>query len=189
MSIVVAVKKGSQIALACDSLWIFGSHLEDQTNVTDKRKFFEVGSALLAFTGWGLYRNIFAHYLRTRRTPPRLTNEQQVFEFFLRFLKELRKNYSFVNEQSRTEETPFADLDSDFLVLNRKGIYGVSTDLSVTSYERYHAIGSGCDYAFGALHTIYDEKKSAAQIAEIAVSAATHFDAHCGGKIVVQKVK
>ena len=56
-------------------------------------------------------------------------------------------------------------------------------------YRAFHAIGSGCDYACGALHALYESELKAEEIARRAVEAAIRFDSACGGEIVVQKIR
>ncbi len=189
MSIVVAVQKDGLIALASDSLSVFGSHREDQTNIINNQKIVSVGSSYLGYTGWGLYGNILSHYLKKQKTPPRLTDEHAIFSFFLKFMKDLRDRYNLVNDQANSEKDPFADLDSCFIIANRSGIYGVSSNLSVCQYRTFHAIGSGCDYAFGALHATYDQELPVEAIARCAVEAAIRFDSDCGGEVVLKTVQ
>jgi len=188
MSIVVAVAKGGETVLASDSMSVFGSHREDETNIINNRKIISVGDSYLGYTGWGLYGNILHHYLKGLKTPPRLADDVSIFSFFLKFMKDLRDRYNLVNDQANSEKDPFADLDSSFVIANRNGIFGVSSNLSVCHYRTFHAIGSGCDYAFGAMHATYGSRFSAEEIARTAVEAAIHFDADCGGALVLEKV-
>ncbi len=188
MSIVVGIQKENMTVLASDSMSVFGSHREDQTNIINNQKIVQIGSSYLGYTGWGLYGNIFSHYLSRQKAAPKLTDELSIFSFFLKFVKDLRDKYNMVNDQANTEKDPFADLDSCFIVANRKGIYGVSSNLSVCQYRSFHAIGSGCDYAFGVLHALYDTPMPADEIARVAVEAAIRFDSDCGGAIVIKRI-
>ena len=72
-----------------------------------------------------------------------------MFAFFITFWRQLHKRYQFVNDQVADEDdpSPFADLDSSFLVANRTGIYYVSSNISVMAFKKYYAIGSGASYA------------------------------------------
>jgi ATP-dependent protease HslVU (ClpYQ) peptidase subunit len=54
--------------------------------------------------------------------------------------------------------------------------------MSVHKFVRYYAIGSGCDYALGAIHALYDSDFSAKEICQKAISAAIDMDVHCGGQ-------
>ncbi len=101
----------------------------------------------------------------------------------------MRVKYALLNDQANTDKDPFADLDSSFLVASRNGIYGISSNLSVCQFKQYHAIGSGCDYAFGALYALYDSSLGAEAIARAAVEAAIRFDTDCGGEIAMYTFK
>jgi ATP-dependent HslUV protease subunit HslV len=94
-----------------------------------------------------------------------------------------------VNEQSRSEDkTPFADLDATFLIASPGGIFLVSSNMSVSSFTKYYAIGSGGDYALGALHALYDGGNDAGALAESAVAAAKAYDSGCGGATVTREI-
>jgi ATP-dependent HslUV protease subunit HslV len=188
MSVAVAVSRGRTAAIAADSQENFGDRrvLRGDHSST---KIMKVGASYLAQTGWGLYENILGDYLA--RTPaPRFRNEREIFAFFNRFWKRMRKDYSFVNDQAMDDDkSPFADLDASFLIVNASGIFRVTGQMSVTRFTRYDAIGSGGPYALGALHALYGEGLDAEEIARRAATAALHFDISCGGELDVFTVK
>ena len=187
MSIAVAVVKQGRVVIAADTQENFGDrkvfHREGRAS-----KIMRIGRAYVATTGWGLYENILEDYLR-RGSTPRLRNRTEVFAFFLRFWKELSRRYSLVNEQAHQDDpSPFADLDSSFLIATPNGIYYVSGNLSVSEFDRYYAVGSGSSYALGALRVLYDEDLDPAEIARRACEAAMHYDLYCGGELELYEV-
>ena len=187
MSVIVAVRKGAQIVIAADSQDNFGD-LRPPPDNHEAIKLREVGDAVLGSSGWALYDDIFAHYLARRRVS--LANRTAVFDFFVKFWKDLRKNYSFVNDQPGKEtETPFANLDASFLVASPGGIFLISSNMSVSEFRQYYAIGSGSDYAIGAAHALYEDQKDPGLIADRAVRAAMAYDNSCGGRITSHTVK
>ena len=187
MSIAVAVRKGSTIAVAADSQENFGDRKIVGANHRAS-KILELGGSALAMTGWGVYDNVFSDYLRSRRAP-RFASEREIFVFFVKLWKDLRKRYSFVDDQVQDEDrSPFADLDSSFLIGNRHGIFHVSGDMSVMGFQEYYAIGSGASYALGVLHALYATERDAAVLARRACEAAITFDVYCGGDIDVRTV-
>ncbi len=180
MSVALAVLKGRTIAIAADTQESFGDRKVLRSDHTSS-KIMKIGSSFLGHTGWGLYENILGDYLAKAGTP-RLRSEREIFSFFNRFWKRMRREYSFVNDQSVSEDkSPFADLDSAFLVVNSNGIFHVSGQMSVTRFRRFDAIGSGGSYALGALHAIYDGALRAEELARRACAAAADFDVSCGG--------
>ena len=187
MSILVAVRKGTKTVFAADTLTTFGSHkYPPENHSVDKVR--RIGRALLGSSGWEIYDDILRDYLGARKRPPPLTDEKMIFKFFIKLWDTLRDRYNLVNEQCNDKDTPFGDLDSTFLIANRKGLYQVSHNLSVTRFERYAAIGSGADYALGALYQLYDRERDAATIARKAAETAIQFHVHCGGDVKVMKV-
>jgi ATP-dependent HslUV protease, peptidase subunit HslV len=184
MSIAVAVKKGGRTVVAADTQENFGDRKVVRTNLRAE-KILRVGSSYVAATGWGLYDNILRDYLARARTP-RFRSSAEIFKFFVRLWKDMKARYTLVNDQAHTDDpTPFADLDSSFLVVNGSGIYQVSGNMSVTRFEEYYAIGSGASYALGALHVLYGGRLGAEEIAREACQAATAFDVFCGGELDV----
>ncbi len=182
MSIAVAVRKGGTTVVATDTQESFGDRRVLRNN-HHSTKITRVGSSYIAATGWGLYENILGDYLATATTP-RLRTEREVFAFFVKFWRQLHRRYSFVNDQADNDnKSPFADLDSAFLVVNRSGIFHVSGNMSVTSFKEYYAIGSGSPYALGAIHALYGGKLDAGRIAREACAAAVAYDIYCGGEL------
>lgn len=187
MSIAVAVRKGNTIAVAADSQENFGDRKVVGTNHRAS-KIMRLGGSELAMTGWGVYDNVFHDYLRGRRAP-RFASEREIFVFFVKLWKDLRRRYSFVDDQvAEDDRSPFADLDSSFLIGNRHGIFHVSGDMSVMAFQEYYAIGSGASYALGVLHALYAVERDAVTLARRAVEAAIAFDVYCGGEIDVRRI-
>ncbi len=68
------------------------------------------------------------------------------------------------------EDDPYESSQITALLANPNGIFfGVYSLREVYEYERFWAIGSGADYALGAMQAVYDNPKlSAADIARAA---------------------
>jgi ATP-dependent protease HslVU (ClpYQ) peptidase subunit len=75
------------------------------------------------------------------------------------------------------------------LIANDSGIYGVYSYREVFDYDRFWAIGSGRNYALGAMYAAYDRMKSAADIAKAGVAAGIEFDTASSGPIVCHTLK
>lgn len=186
MSIVVAITKNNRTVMASDTMGFYGSQRvpTDNSKVVKIRR---VGTALLAMTGWTVYDNIFEDFLAQEKTPA-LGSSKEIFTFFLGLWKELHERYPFVNDQADNKDSPFGDLDASFLIANGSGIYKISSDTNVSRFDKYYAIGSGSDYALGAVFTTYDRSDDAADLARRAVETAMNFDVYCGGEIDLYEV-
>lgn len=187
MSIVVAVKKNNSIVMAADTLTCFGDDEKVPGENCKSAKFMRVGDSLFGGSGWGIYDDILNHYLSDLE-PPAFSNEHEVFSFFLDLWKSLHERYPFVNDQAGSKDSPFGDLDSSFMIANPHGIFRVASDMSVTRFQQYQAIGSGSPYAMGAMHACYQTAPSAKQIAEEGVKAAIAFNVFCAGDVQVMEV-
>lgn len=188
MSIIVAVTKRRRTVMAADTLFLTGPQKDYTDNLVGRSKVRRIGDSWVGLAGWSVYQNIFEHYVTKKRISS-LKSEQVIFDFFLKFWKTLRQRYPFVKEQREGADSPFADLDSSFLVANRHGIFDIHGNITVWRHKEYCAIGSGCQYAYGALHALYGQLNSARQIAVQAVEAAVRFDDGCGGPIEVFDAK
>jgi ATP-dependent HslUV protease subunit HslV len=184
MSIAVAVRKGRKTVIAADTQSNFGDR---RVTIANHRapKIRRVGKTYVATSGWGIYDDILRDYL-ARARPPSLRTEKDVFAFFMKLWKQLHERYSLVNDQAHQDDhSPFGDLDAAFLVVNKDSILHVSGNMSVSRFEQYYAIGSGADFALGALHVLYDRTADAEQLAREACATAIAFDVFCGGAIDV----
>jgi ATP-dependent protease HslVU (ClpYQ) peptidase subunit len=189
MSIIVAVRKDGHPVIAADTMHFYGSRREHTDNLTNRPKIRKLGRSYVGGVGWSAYDNILTHYFQSRKRPPSLMNEMAIYDCFLKMWRTLRDRYQVVNDQPQSDdESPFANLDSEFIVVNRNGIFQVDSDLTVVQFEKYLAIGSGHKYAYGALHVLYGSRRTAEQIARAAVQAAIHHDTNCGGPIEAFRV-
>ncbi len=186
MSIVVAVQKGKNIVMAADTLTSRGNERMPEQN-TSLVKFVRAGGSLLGGAGWTIYDNILRDYLK-RTKVGRLQDEVAIYTFFVRFWEALKDRYTLVNDQGPEKDRAFADLEAEFLVANRSGLYEVAPDMGVTRCKRYVAIGSGAPYALGALQALYDRIDDPGELASEAVRTAMLFDVHCGGTVSLAAV-
>lgn len=188
MTIAVAVRKGREIVVAADTQNNFGQSRATPDNHRSQ-KILTLGDSLLATSGWGLYANILEDYLAHQKKPPLLDTERGIFSFFQRFWKALKDDYSLVNDQChKDDDSPFGDMDAAFLLVNRAGIFFVSSDTSVTQFTKYHAVGSGTDFALGALHVLYDQDLDATALAQRACATALAFNVYCGGDVELRRI-
>jgi len=183
----VAIKKDNKTVIVADSQVSFGSMSFPGSNLKVE-KIRQIGESYFASTGWGLYDDIIDNYL-IDKSDIELLNRKSIFEFFLGLWKALHDKYTFVNDQSDSDhDSPFGDLDATFLVVNKAGIFMIDSDLSITQFEQYFAIGSGSDYSLGVIHALYSDNLDAIEIAKKAVTTAIAFDTKCGGDMMVCEV-
>lgn len=185
MTIALAVRKNGRTFIAADSLVTFGGERFFPDNC-QFNKIQRVGESLMVWAGWSLYAEILTAHLATS-PPPRLETELEVFNFFMNLWRAMRADFIYMQRESRNH--PFADLDSTFLLANRGGMYRVASDMDVTQFQQYTAIGSGSKYALGALRVLFDQIDEPEEIARKAVQVGIDCDVFCGGPIDIMEVR
>ncbi|HET7366489.1 MAG TPA: MFS transporter, partial [Burkholderiales bacterium] len=66
------------------------------------------------------------------------------------------------------------------LIANSKGIFGVYSMREVFEYTQFWAVGSGREFALGAMHALYGRLRSATAVAKAGVEAGATFDKNSG---------
>lgn len=187
MTVAVAVRKNGRTVLAADSLVQFGGQKFPPENC-QFHKIYRVGETHVVWAGWSLYAEMLTAHLAANAPPPSFETEAQVFDFFVRFWRAMRDDYTFMARHDRAERHPFVDLDSVFLLVNRHGIFRVAGDMDVTEFQQFCAVGTGSKYALGALRVLYQNGEDPVEIAQRAVQVGIDFDVNCGGPIELAEV-
>lgn len=186
MSIIVAVVKDDKTAIASDSAQFYGTRREGADNLASRPKIRRFHSCLLGNVGAAIYDILLDDYVARGTGLGGLTNELTILKFFVGFWKFMRDEYHLVNDlESGDDESQFARLDAQFIVVDGRSLFTVDSDLNVMRFQRYCAIGTGAPFAYGLLYGIYNGTLSAKKIACRAAEAAVHFDESCGGEVQV----
>lgn len=186
MSIIVAVEKDGEIAIAADSL-ICGA--DGAISRGAAQKIHQVGQTYIGHAGMFVMQNIIEDYSiknQERLTSFTACSENEVYRFFLEFRKALLDNYGVVNENPTQNQTPFFDYQQEFIVIGKGGIFLIENNFDVEHVPGYAAGGSGGKYALGLLTGVVDEDcgLNAKELAEMACFTAIENNCYCGGEIV-----
>lgn len=188
MTTIAVVKKNGYAAIAADTLTMWGSMKESATHIANSSKIVKCGESFLAFTGSSAFQLVVKHWLAENKDKPELNNVDNIFNFWLSFHAQLKDRY-FIREVD-DERDPFESSRMNILIANPYGIFTVGVLRTVTEYNMFTSLGSGCDYAIGAMQAIYgDVSKSAEDIAEIGITVAAEFDNGTGLPVEIYKVK
>ena len=172
MTTIVVVRKNGRIAIGADALVTFGeTRLPGAYEANDK--IIQVGDSYVGLAGTTAHFEVFRRVLAGMDTP-RLHSRHEVFETFLRAHQVLKEQY-FLNPKE-DEDDPYESSQITALIANPSGIYGVYSYREVFSFDRFWGIGSGRNFALGAMYAAYDRTASARRIAEIGVKAGAEFD-------------
>jgi len=175
MTTIVAVKKRNKICLAADSLALFGTRKElSGRDVADGNKIIQIGPNAIAMAGhvsWGL---ILKDYFFKENVVTEWESSDQIHEIFHTFHLSLKRQYFFSPTYSSYE--PFESSDLELLITNSYGIFEVDYLRTVREYKYFSAIGTGEEYALGAIQAVYQSIDDVKNIATIGLEAASEFD-------------
>lgn len=175
MSTVVAVIKNGQGCMAADSLTSFGDSKQSHQYVADSEKVIEWQGNLIGLVGSAAHHLVMQSVLERHAKQFDPLTRSSLFES-LRKLHPILKDEYYLNPKDEDDDA-YESSQMDFLLLNSTGLYGVYSLREVDQYTKFWAIGSGAEYALGAMFAHYDSEMTAEAIAAIGVKAGAEFDA------------
>jgi len=189
MTTIVVVRKGTEVAIAADSMTKWGSSKETADYVVNHGKLLQVGDTWLGLTGNATFKTILADYFARPKVKPHFDTPLAIFRTWQALHTALKNDYHLLqgggHDDEALESTRF-----DALIANRHGIFGVVAHRTVQEFSRYYAFGSGSHYAMGALHALHGQRNlDAATLAGRAIEAAAEFDDATGLPIDTHRVK
>jgi ATP-dependent HslUV protease subunit HslV len=173
MTTCVVVKKNNEVAIASDSLVTFGDTRLSQSYEVNE-KIFKVGESYITLAGTAAHFPVMRKLLTEMAEECKLRNRDEVFDTYSKVHQILKDRY-FLNVKE-DEEDPYESSQITSLVANPYGIFGVYSYREIFSFDRFWGIGSGRNFALGAMYAVYDRGESAREIAEIGVRAGAEFD-------------
>lgn len=185
MTTIVAVKKNGIVTLAADTLTTFGntklpSHLDASHD-----KILRIGNSYVGVCGSAAHHLVLSNLLA--KTPDvQLNSKAQIYETF-RKLHPILKEECFLNPKE-DEEDPYESSQITALIANECGIFGIYSMREVFEYTQYWAIGSGHEFALGALHHAYPQLEDATEIAQAGVEAGIALDKNSASPITLYSV-
>ncbi|MDR3427423.1 MULTISPECIES: MFS transporter [Silvimonas] len=174
MTTVVVVRKGNEVAIAADSQSTFGETRLGAGLDAHWNKIFESHGGHFAISGSAAHDLVLQAVLKKPKTLD-FSSRPAIFESFRKLHSKLKDDYFLKTDEE--ENDPYESSQMTVLMANPHGIYGIFSLREVYEYERFWAIGSGADYALGAMHSHYDNPElGAADLARIGVEAGCAFD-------------
>lgn len=189
MTTLTVVKKGGEVAIAADSLTTFGDTRLGRSYKGEHDKILSIAGSWIGVCGSSAHHLVLASclaQLAEQSGTLKLGSRQEVYETFRR-LHPILKEHAYLNPKE-DEDDPYESSQITALIANATGIYGVFSLREVFEFDRFWGIGSGRNYALGAMHAAYDGKASAAEIAILGVNAGIEFDTSSGGPVVVHSI-
>ncbi len=179
MSTVVAVKKAGKVCIAADSLTSFGDLKLSSVYDAAHDKVLRFDENYLGIVGSAAHQLVLESVFASKKIVDKkididLSSRLSIFESF-RTLHPILKQKYFLNAKDEDDD-PYESTQIDALIANPFGIFGVHSLREVTEYNKFWAIGSGAEYALGAMFAVYDSAASAEQVAHAGVAAGAEFN-------------
>jgi ATP-dependent protease HslVU (ClpYQ) peptidase subunit len=173
MTTIVVVKKNGLAAIAADTLTTFGNTRLPSHMDASHDKILAVGDNFVGICGSAAHHLVLANLL-AKTSDVKLNSKAEIFETF-RKLHPVLKEECFLNPKE-DEEDPYESSQITALIANTHGIFGIYSMREVFEFTQYWAIGSGHEFALGALQLEYTRSDSAVQIAHTAVETGIALD-------------
>jgi ATP-dependent protease HslVU (ClpYQ) peptidase subunit len=175
MSTVVVVKKNGKAAIAADSLIVQGNTLCRAHYKAGFDKIHRFGESYIGITGSSTHHDVFESLLENHADSISFNSRREVFQTYLKLHKYLKEEFYLLTQEDDKEQ-PYESSQITALIANPYGLFEMYSYREVTEYSRFWAIGSGSDYALGAMYSLYDGMPDAEGIARAALTAAAEFD-------------
>lgn len=173
MTTCVVVRKDNQVAIAADSLVTFGD-TRLSNSYEANRKIFQVGESYITLAGMAAHFPVMRKLLTEMGEDCKLRTRDEVFDTYSKVHQILKENY-FLNTKE-DDDDPYESSQITSLIANPYGIFGVYSYREVFSFDRFWGIGSGRNFALGAMYAVYDRAESAKEVAQVGVKAGVEFD-------------
>ena len=179
MSIVCAVRKSNEVAIASDTMTSSGSTRIGGQYIQGPEKIYEVGGSYVGFVGWSAMEIIFEDLTTNGTELFDFSNRLSIFRSLLKLQEVLKEKY-FIKTDEDERGQPVESSQIDALVINENGVFKIGSFREVDELTRFWAIGSGRSFALGAMYALYDDDLTAEQIARRGAEAAAEFNDSCG---------
>ena len=179
MSTVVVVKKAGKICIAADSLTSFGDLKLNSEYDAAHDKILRHEENYLGIVGSAAHQLVLESLFVSKKVVDKkididFSSRLSIYESF-RALHPILKEKYFLNAKDEDDD-PYESTQIDALIANPFGIFGIHSLREVTEYKKFWAIGSGAEYALGAMFALYDKAETAEEIAHTGVAAGAEFN-------------
>ena len=186
MTTIVVVIKDGHAVIAGDTLTTFGSTRLASVHDAAPEKLLKHGDTYFGIAGSAAHQLVLESLLK-KHPEFKFHGREDIYESF-RKIHPILKEEAFLNPKEE-EDDPYESSQLTALVVNASGIFGVYSMREVFEFDKFWSIGSGRDFALGAMFTVYKGRKSAEDIARIGVLAGAEYDTGTGLPMNIATVK
>jgi ATP-dependent HslUV protease subunit HslV len=175
VSTIVAVLKNNSACIAADSLTSFGDTRQAADYVTDSDKILRFGEHnYIGIVGSAAHHLVMRNLLEKHADKIDFSDRFNIFESMRQIHPILKEEY-FLNSKDENDDS-YESSRVDALIMNSSGIYGLYSLREVEQYTRFWAVGSGAEFALGAMQVAYELFDDVSAIARAGIEAGACFD-------------
>jgi ATP-dependent HslUV protease, peptidase subunit HslV len=175
VSTIVAVIKNNVACIAADSLTSFGDTRQPAEYVTDYEKIIRFAEQnYIGIVGSAAHHLVMHNLIEKHADKINFSDRFSIFESMRQIHPILKEEY-FLNSKDEDEDS-YESSRVDALIMNSSGIFGLYSLREVDQYTRFWAIGSGAEFALGAMQVAYDLLDDAQAVARAGIEAGVCFD-------------
>ena len=186
MTTIVVVRKADTAVIAADSLTTFGTTRLAPAYDRSPHKVVAYRDSFIGVAGSAAHQLVLENLLERNPTLD-LHGKAAIYETF-RKLHPVLKEEAFLNPKEE-EDDPYESSQMTVMLANPSGIFAVYSMREVFEFDRFWAIGSGRDFALGAMNTLYANEPDASAVAQAGVLAGAEFDTGTATPITLHEVK
>jgi ATP-dependent HslUV protease, peptidase subunit HslV len=191
MTTVCVARKGGSVAMAADSLVTFGdTRLSHRQETNDKIVEIDAagGRCLVATAGTVAHFPVLRKaLLGLDKKDRKLHSKDEVYDTFLALHPVLKERFFLQTKEEDAD--PYESMQFTVLIANSAGIFGIYSYREIFEFKEYWGMGSGRNFALGAMQASYSRAKSAAEVARIGCEAGVEFDKSSGHPIQVKTLR
>lgn len=187
MSTIVLVKKAGVAVIAADTMSVYGDTKVTAKYMNSRSKVLKCGASYIGVTGSAAHNNVLTSVIDRHGQKLSFNSTKEIFESY-RKLHPILKDEYYVNV-TEGDHDEYESSQIEGLIASPHGIFGMFSWREVYEYERFWAIGSGSEYALGAMYATYDNIADPEEIARMGMAASCEFDSKSGMPYTMQSVK
>ena len=173
------------MAIAADGLTTFGDVRLARAYKGEHQKILDIAGSKVGICGSSAHHLVLTSAF-SKLEDIRFGSRMEVYETFRR-LHPVLKEHAFLNPKE-DDDDPYESSQITALIANASGIYGVYSYREVFEFDRFWGVGSGRNFALGAMHALYDSPLTAGEIAAAGVEAGIEFDTASGPPVVTHEI-
>ncbi len=189
MTTIVVVKKNGQAVMAGDTLTTFGSTRLGSAHDAAPEKILRHNGTSFGIAGSAAHQMVLESILTNHEKAKDFSfyGRHEIYESF-RKIHPILKEEAFLNTKEE-EDDPYESSQLTAMIANSSGIFGVYSMREVFEFDRFWAIGTGRDFALGAMYAVYNSRMTPRRIAELGVKAGCEYDTATALPMNVSTVK